>query len=398
MKKSGLFVMIWIILALFVTGCWSRKELNELSIAVGIGIDKSGDQYKVSVQVAEPNEVTGKLGGGSAPVTLFQATGETILEAIRKLTTVNPRLVYFAHLRVLVLGESLAKEGISSALELLSRDPETRNDFLIVVSKECSAEDTMKVLTNLDKVPASSLFSTLNTSHDKWASTRKVTMFQLISELVSDGTNPVLTGIQIFGDVEFGQSQENINIIDSPTDMRYTNLGVFKKDKLIGWLTENEGIAYNYIANEISSTVSNVSCPDGGRLALKVIRSDTKVKGSMHNGRPRIDIEVYPQSNVGEIQCRLNLTKSKTITELEGLENRRLEELIEKTIARVQQEYKVDIFGFGEVIHRSNPKEWRKLKEDWNHTFSTLSVHVKVRSKINYLGKISNSFLNDVKE
>jgi spore germination protein KC len=39
---------------IFVTGCWSRHELNDLAIAVGIGIDKTGDQYQVSAQVVYP--------------------------------------------------------------------------------------------------------------------------------------------------------------------------------------------------------------------------------------------------------------------------------------------------------------------------------------------------------
>lgn len=60
MKRTGLLLCICISIVVFVTGCWNRRELNELAIAVGMGIDKSGDQYEVSVQVVEPSEVAGK--------------------------------------------------------------------------------------------------------------------------------------------------------------------------------------------------------------------------------------------------------------------------------------------------------------------------------------------------
>ena len=398
MKYKRVLLCICIALSLFVTGCWSRTELNELAIAVGLGIDKAGNEYKISIQIAEPGEVSGKTASGMAPVTLFQATGTTVLEAIRKITTVSPRRIYFSHLRIFVIGESLAREGIRNSLDLIARDPETRNDFLIVVAKGSNAEDTLRVLTNLDKVPSSSLFSTLDTSQKQWASTTKVTMDTLISALVSEGKHPVLAGLQLKGPLNTGEGKENVELVKSPAQLKYTNLAVFKKDKLIGWLTEEEGIAYNYINNHIQNTVNYVTCPDGGNISLKVIRSETKVKGSILDERPRIDIEVVTEANVGEMQCHLDLTKAQTIVDLEKWANRKTEQSIEKTVDRVQQDYKADIFGFGEVIHRSNPKYWKKVKKDWDQMFMKLAIHVKVNTKIQHTGKMSNSFLEKMKE
>ena len=42
-----------------------------------------------------------------------------------------------------------------------------------------------------------------------------------------------------------------------------------------------------------------------------------------------------------------------------------MKETINQTIETVQKQYKSDIFGFGEAIHRSNPKEWKKIKKQW---------------------------------
>jgi len=50
------------------------------------------------------------------------------------------------------------------------------------------------------------------------------------------------------------------------------------------------------------------------------------------------------------------------------------------------------IFSFGEDIHRNDPKEWKKLKENWNQEFSELQVNNKVNAKITHLGAINNSF------
>ncbi|GGH36986.1 Ger(x)C family spore germination protein [Paenibacillus segetis] len=396
MKRKGLLLCIFMILAVFLSGCWNRKELNDLAIAVGLGIDKSGDKYRVSAQIVEPSEVAGKKGGASSPVTLYEASGYSVLEALREMTTISPRKIYTSHLRILVLGESLAREGIGEALDFLSRDPETRNDFYIVVAKDAKASDTLKVLTNIEKLPAVRLFSSLETSEKLWAPTATVKIDQLVFDLVSDGKHPILTGLKILGDPEKGQILRNIESVKSPTELEYSGLAVFKKDKLIGWLNDDEGKAYNYIDNQIKGTVGHVDCPDGGRISLKVIRSNTKVKGSVIDEQPRIDIEVNSEANIGEVQCHLDLTKAENIAEVEKWTNRKLENLIETTVKKVQDEYKVDIFGFGEVIHRSNPKAWKKLKKNWDQTFVKIPINVKVKYSIRTLGKVSNSFLEQM--
>jgi spore germination protein KC len=398
MKRKVPLLCISIILLVFITGCWSRRELNDLAIAVGIGIDKSGDQYKVSVQVVDPSEVAGKKLSGLAPVIMYQATGKTIFEALRKMTTISPRKIYLAHLRILVLGESLAREGIKDALDFMSRDPEIRNDFFIVVAKETNAEDTLKILTHLEKVPAVKLSSSLVTSQKSWAPTTTVKLDELISDLVSEGKHPVLTGLQVTGNQKIGQTKENIEAVRSPAELKFTELAVFKQDKLIGWLSEIEGKAYNYIHNHVSNTVSYVTCPHGGRLTLEILSSETKVKGRIRNEQPHIDIEVRIEANIGEVQCHLDLTKTETIAEVEKWTNQRIEEIIETTINKVKEDFKVDIFGFGDVIHRSNPQAWKELKEHWDRTFVSMPVHVKVSTTIRQFGKVSNSFMEEMKE
>ncbi|MGO4693110.1 Ger(x)C family spore germination protein [Paenibacillus sp. 2TAB26] len=397
MHKRYLLCLI-VISLIFVTGCWKGRELNELAIAVALGIDKVGNQYKVSVQVVEPTEVAGKKGGDKTPVTTYQITANTIFEAIRKMTTVNPRKIYPSHLRIVVLGESLAKEGIGQALDLLSRDEEIRTDFFIVVSKHTTAENTLKVLTKLETIPAVSLFSTLQTSEQQWAPTTTVTLDELITTLVSEGRDPVLTGLVVLGDEQIGQEKRNMEKVLTPTTLQYSGLAVFKKDKLIGWLNETESKAYNYISDEIKSTVGFVACPQGGKITFEVIRSKTKVKGSVKNGQPQIDIEVRIEINIGEVQCSIDLLETKNIAEVERLANSKVEGFIDATVKKVQKKYKVDIFGFGDVIHRSNPKDWRKLKKNWDHTFETMPVNVKVNHKIRHLGTVSNSFLEDMKK
>ncbi|MCQ6557406.1 Ger(x)C family spore germination protein [Paenibacillus mendelii] len=398
MKRKLILLSLFLIALLFVSGCWNRRELNDLAITVGMGIDKSGENYRVSTQVVIPSQVAGKKGGIQTPVTMYKETGESLLEAIRKMTTASPRKIYASHLRVLVLGESLAREGIGDALDLLSRDQELRTDFFIVIAKKTTAEKTLKILTQLEKIPSVNMFASLETSEKSWAPTTTITLDQLIAELLSEGKHPVLTGIQVIGSQEIGETSENLDQIDPSAKVKYSGLAVFKKDKLIGWLNEEESKAYTYINDEIKSTVGVITCPEGGKLSLEMMHSKTTVKGSVTGNQPTINIGIRAQMNIAEVQCSVDLTKTETIAELEKLSNQKLEGFIEASIKKVQRKYKVDIFGFGDIIHRTHPKAWKKLKKDWDQNFTKMPVTVKVDSRIRHLGAVSSSLLKDMEK
>ncbi|OPA76243.1 spore gernimation protein GerC [Paenibacillus selenitireducens] len=396
LRKMLLLLLLGVMI--FVTGCWNRRELNDLAIAVGMGIDKQDKQYKVSMQVVVPGEIAAKKGRGASPVTLYSAVGDSVFEAIRKMTTNSPRKIYISHLRILILGEALAREGIGKSLEFLTRDNEARSDFYIAVSKGLMAEDILKVLTSLDAIPANMLYNALETSQKAWAPTTSVTLDELIKDITSEGKHPVLTGIFINGEPQMGNSNKNVQMVDSSAQLQYTSLAVFRGDKLVGWLNEKESKGYNYIRDKVTSTAGVIPCPKGGELTLEIIRSKTKVKGSVIKGKPHIDIEVRSRANVDEVECQIDLTKTKTIAQLESLGDARVKELIDEVIHTVKKEYKADIFGFGDAIRRSNPKFWKKAKGRWDQYFVDLDVTVKVDGQIHQLGTVSNSFLERIRE
>ncbi|WP_240689470.1 Ger(x)C family spore germination protein [Ammoniphilus sp. YIM 78166] len=401
MKRRLGMACILILLLILITGCWSRRELNELGIVVGMGIDKSGDQYLVSFQVVDPGEVAAKQGAtGRAPVVMYKEESDTLFEAIRKITTISPRRSYFSHLRILVIGEELAKEGIGKSLEMIFRDHEFRTDFYIVVTKATKAEDVLRVITPLEKIPANHLFYSLQASEQTWAPmTTTVTLDQLISDIVSEGKHPVLTGLQVQGDKKAAETKDNAEEIESPGHLQYVQLAAFKKDRLVGWLNVEESGAYNYIQNNVHNTVHQVPCSKGGKAVVELLRSQTNLKGGVTNGKPQIDVNIQAEGNVAEVGCgNLDLSKPETIDELETEINQSIKDSIEASIEKVQERVKADIFGFGEAIRRSDPQAWKELKGDWDQAFQDLPVTVKVDVKIRRVGTVGETFLSELKE
>lgn len=399
-QRKGILLVSLLLLLSLLTGCWNRRELNDLAIVMGFGIDKVGKEYQISTQVVNPGEVAERGGGGLArpTVTTFSVKSKTIFEGIRRMTTMTPRRLYFAHIRVLVLSEKVAKEGVKDVLDLFFRDHEVRPDFYVILARDQSAMKMLSTFDPMERIPASKLYKSLETSEKAWAPTISIQLDEFINALMSDGQEPVLTGVGIKGDPRVGGTDENLNKAVPPAFLKYLSIGVFKDDKLVGWLDERESKGYSYVTNKVDSTVGSLPCGKSGTITIEVVRSKTEVKGKVAKGKPHIEISVLTEGNVGEVACSIDLSNPKTIYQLEIQSEQRIKLLMMDAIRKAQKQYKSDIFGFGDAIHRADPKSWEKWKKDWDRMFADVTVTTKVDVKLRRTGKVGNSFIKNMEK
>lgn len=393
-KKIKLLVPVTI-LCLILTSCYNSREINTLAIGTALGIDKVDEGYRVTVQLINPSEIASKKGTSmTSPVIVYTETAPTIFEALRKITHQSPRKIYLSHLRIIVFGEKVARDGISKATDFIARDHEFSMDFFLLIAKDNTAENILKILTPLEKIPANKIFASLETSEKNWAPTKGVKLDELINSIMSDGNNPVLTGIFISGNEE-GNDTNSLKESELPSVLMLDSIAAFKGEKLVGWLSEYESKGFNYITNNISNTVGNITIPEGGKVAFEVKKSKTKLTASFVDERPVINVEIKVDANAGEFETNLDLTKEENIRKVENLFEQEIKDLCNLAINRTQQDLKTDIFGFGEVIHRKYPKQWKSLKNNWNDTFCNITVNVNATVKIKGIGSINKPFFKE---
>ncbi|TXK84790.1 Ger(x)C family spore germination protein [Paenibacillus sp. N3.4] len=391
--KKGSILGALILLSTLLSGCWDRHELNDLAIAVGLGFDRNGDQFKVTTQIVNPNEVASKKASGySTPITTLTATATSTLEAVRKLTTSAPRKIFLSHMRIIVIGEDLARSGISDVMDGISRDHEMRSDFYLIVAKGTTAENVLKILTPIERIPANKMFKTLETSEKSWAPTVSIQLDRFLSNLSNPTRQSVLTGIVINGDVKKGKTKENLGRTNPHAVLAYSGLALFKEDKLLDWMNDQESKGYNYIMGNVRSTIGHVTCPQGGTIAMEVVRSNTKVKGKVVSGKPQIDISIHIEENISEVQCKIDLLAPGAIHELELINEQNLRRIVLSSINKAKKN-KADIFGFGDAIESASPKLWTQIKADWDTHFADLQIVIHPDVQIRRLGTTNNSII-----
>lgn len=106
--------------------------------------------------------------------------------------------------------------------------------------------------------------------------------------------------------------------------------------------------------------------------------------------------KVKMRGMTGEVVGDVDISKQEAIKLMEESCSRQIKEEIENTIKKVQKDNKVDIFGYGNIVHRKYPKEWRSMKDEWDTIFSQAHVEVEVETHIIRTGLV-NTPTNKVK-
>ncbi|WP_082562673.1 Ger(x)C family spore germination protein [Paenibacillus sp. Root444D2] len=385
-----------LLILFLMSGCWNRRELNELSVVLAMGIDYKDDQYMVTVQVVDPSQMSRNRAAERSPTHVYTEKAATIFEAMRKVTTQSSRKLYFSHLLLLLFNEDVARSGIKEPLDFLFRDHEVRPDFNIAVARGSSAKDIMSFVTPMEVLPAMDLYKSLRVSEKAWAPTAAVNAKTIMEDLTKKGIEPVLTGLTLEGDIEKGMLGENIKQPLVYANFKFKGIGVFRDDRLIGWLNESDSKSYSYITNHVSNTVSHIKCPrSNGEFNVEVKQAMVKAVPTMKAGKPFVNLNVFIEANVAEVQCELDLTDEATFLAMQTNASKQLKQIITNGIHHVQETYGVDIYGFGELFHRKYPNFWHHQVKDWDHIFSNLPVEVTMNYKLRKFGKIISPIANN---
>ncbi len=131
--------------ALVFGGCEKLgTELSELMIMQGIGVDKTVSGYRVTVEILNNEQLGSTEGTVSSDLTrVYSAEGKTVSQALYKLPAFNGSTPFFAHNRVIILGESVIKSGVYEVLDFFERDFNSRPTQQMCAAKDCEASDLL---------------------------------------------------------------------------------------------------------------------------------------------------------------------------------------------------------------------------------------------------------------
>ncbi|ATW24764.1 Ger(x)C family spore germination protein [Candidatus Formimonas warabiya] len=392
-KRPSLFLLTFVFLffTMVLAGCWDWRELNTLGIVAASGFDRTSEgKISVTVQIVKPAEIAtsgkGKGGGTGKPVLVLTSTGDTVFDAVRNATMQVDRKLFWPHDKVFVIGEEMAREGLAPLLDWIDRDAEPRRLPKLLIARG-QAKDIMEVESELERLPAFFLENLVKTSGSTSMAV-EVRIHDFLKMMTAEGRDPYASCIELVDGKKMGQTG-NAGESGSKMQAILTGAAVFRKDRLVGWLDRYETRGLLWVLGKVESGIIVVPSPlaEKEKVSLEIIRANSKIKVKIkENGVPAITVEIQEEGNLGEQMSLVDLTKPAAWHSLEKFQAAAIENEVKKTLRIAQIELGVDIFGFGEAVHRTYPKVWQELKDRWRQVYPLVEVEVKVTAKLRRTG------------
>ncbi|NPV71552.1 MAG: Ger(x)C family spore germination protein [Firmicutes bacterium] len=384
-RKTAVFLLL-VSLAGCLGGCWSRKEITEIAIVLGTGVDLAPDgRIRLTVQIARPGGFYGGGEGGARgrepACWVVSAEGKTVEEAARRLAMMVPREIYWGHCVILVIGEAMALEGTDTIMDFFNRDRQPRETMGVMVS-EGEARHFLETCSYLEKTSAQAagLLARMKIGFT-------VQLREFTEMLASKGVQPVATRVVAReAGIAAGPTEEKEP--EPHRQVEISGVAVFKEHRLVGWLDDSETRGLLWVKGEIRRGMITVPSPGepDKEISIRIRQGSTSVVPRYDGVRPRFEVKVRLEGDMVEQQSREDLSKPEKIKALENAIAEDVRRRIAAVLEKAQKEYGVDIFGFGDAFHRRYKKEWRHLKDRWDEEFARADVSIAAEAHVREIG------------
>jgi spore germination protein KC len=386
--KIKLVLILIFFLSTVLTSCWGKRELSEYGMVVAIGLDKDpiSGQVILTSQVARPTSLRKEAAAKEAPIQLNTSSGSTVFEAIRNAMKKYDRQQFYSHCKVIVIDEKFARDGIMASLDVITRQYEFRDSVRLIISKNSFAKDILGFKRGNESLQGMYLYKIINQQVFNPGFTN-IDLLDFIKKESGEGINPVIGVMGVQKEItlpveEAKAAQEN--------SIAAEGAAVFKKDKLVGFLDSKETQALNWILGKVKSGVINVQSPgDKSKLvALEIKKANSKIIPQIIDKKISFNIQINLESSIAEDEGTSDVSKLEVNAKMEEEQNNYIKNEINNVIKKVQGDYASDIFGFGVSFSKKYPKEWKRLKKDWDATFTHVNYTIKVNSSIGRIGVV----------
>jgi len=409
-------VLIYLILPLFITGCFDSRELGDFAYVTALGIEQGiSDTYRltfyipqfgqsVSGSAEKESEGGGGDGGKSEEMEIITVDASSLLSAVAITNSNLSKDLNFMHLKIIVISEDLAKNDmLAEAITPLIRYRHIRRTTNVIVSKE-KAEEFIK---ELKPYPGELITTTLE---ELFENSRKIGYFHrsTLNDLYCEIKSPYHALLMTYGAInkednlksegDYYKGEPNIpgnylaGEVPRKGGSKIELLGsvVFDGDKMVGKLTGFETQMLHLVRGELFFGPFSITDPEKPDVAipLDITEFDKPVvKVDLSGENPKIYVKLKFEGDLVSIQSGIDYETPDKLPKVEEAFEKYLIKGIKDTFEKCK-EMKADVFDFGTtaVIQFRTIPEWEEY--NWLDKFSKSELEVDVDFTIRRTGKL----------
>ena len=365
MKVMKLVKVLSLCLLLIPTaGCWDQNFLKQQSLTFSVGYDAAGKKLR-SLSIVRTLKPTGN--GQTEPFNnIYEVTGTTPLDVRAAMNEITPGTYSMNKLRVVLIGEDLAKRDVYPLFDLYFREARSNINTKVVITKG-KAVDFLKngyIQGNL----ITDAINELLVSGEKESLVPKFTIGTLLPIMFNPGQDPVfpyldqvnkgnlkIKGLSLFnnrkstGKVLLGQKASLL-------------LLMMNKGGKIAQFSIDDKKAKNYL-NQNITVVSN--------------KSKSKIRLKWEGGQPVYTIDL--KLNVFISEYTRGILNERDVDKLSKFISNKMTDMA-KEVTQTLKESNCDALGLGNIMMVKNPDKFKGY--DWDKDFKDIKIVPKVKVKI----------------
>jgi len=261
------------------------------------------------------------------------------------------------------------------ATNYFQRNRGPRENMCMVVTKG-EASKLLEIPSVLEKTSAQAICRMINAEPGY-----TVQLWQLAEMLASKGIQPIMTWMEEKSDAPTPEVEPVSPVQER---LKIAGFGVFKDDRLIGWLDDYEGAGLLWLKGERLMEAITVTDPTESdkNVSIAVLRGSRKIIPQYDGKNLCFTVKVTAEGGIIEQQGIHNLAQPHLIKVLEKKMSEEIKKGILTTLNKAQGELGLDIFGFGQAFHRKYKEYWPKLQDNWDNTFAQAKIDIEVETHI----------------
>ncbi|MCM3000926.1 Ger(x)C family spore germination protein [Paenibacillus cellulositrophicus] len=356
---------------LMLTGCTDQHIIERAGFVRTLAYDLSGEgentKLRVTASIPKSNH---------EDAIVYTTMAESGKKAKMIFDRQNNRRLVNGQLRQVVFGERLARKGVWSNMDTLTRDPSIGSRLHIIVAE--SDPHHILIRNDYPQGPtAGEYLDTLIRTEAKSGEIPDTTLYTFTRDYYDDGIDPVATILK--------EEKDSLSI---------DGIALFKNDQYVGKIDADDRMFFALLHHGVRAGDLNVSIQTDRnaeeQATLEYLSSKRRIKvlstRDILEGRPiqvalRIRLSGSLLEYIGALDMKKRTDQRKLEAELEKTINRKCQKLIDH-----MQEKKSDPMGIGQYVRNSIPHSvWKQLK--WEEVFSKADISVHVDVKIRDYGK-----------
>ncbi|MCM3253163.1 Ger(x)C family spore germination protein [Priestia aryabhattai] len=387
-----LLVFLSVFLLVPLTGCWSSHEIEERSLGVGVALDKGkesmiekefdeqGGGYArknlitstyqlITPQVASS---TTKQGGPQQKSYVnVSETGDSAFQMLRELSLRSDTPLTSPHMKVMVIGEALARSySLEQLVDQSLRDNDFRPSCLMFISKG-RASDTLESKT-AGEIPAFRLSTMVENAY---RTTRIL---------------PPMPLIKLESKIQSRSSFLLQNVVSANGEIKFAGAGIIKgkTNKMIGFLNEEELDGLTWITGKGKGGLVKSFDKKTGQLIVYEIESmKSHIQPNVKGNNISFDVHIESVGRLSESWMTSGSSfNNQFLQNAQKTSEKKVKHLVRNVLEKMQTKYKVDVAGFGNQLRIKRPRVWMRVKDNWDQTFSEVPINYDVKLTIKDYG------------